>query len=159
MVHVAVAVPAVTVMVPLRGPVVVLAAALMLITLPEVPLGVSSVSQSAPVVTTPFQDGWLVVTVMPIFIPAVRTWVDDADNDTVGVAAAPAWLMVRVAVLPPAVTVMVPLRGPVVVLAAANTETVPPEVPLAVTIDSQLVPVVTAAVQEGWLVVTVVETV
>jgi hypothetical protein len=67
--------------------------------------------------------------------------------------------MVKVVVVPPAVTVMVPLRGLVVVLAAANTETVPPEVPLAVTIDSQLVPVVTAAVQEVWFVVTVVETV
>jgi hypothetical protein len=65
-------------------------------------------------------------------------------------------VIVNVAVCDPAVTVTIPVRELVVVLAVAVARTTPPVAPVVGLIDNHGLVEVTAADHDAWLVVTVV---
>ena len=69
-------------------------------------------------------DGWLVVTVTPTEVPPAPGAHVVCDSDT-DAAVAPAWVTVIVAVAPPAVTAIVPVRW-APVLVDAETVTIAP---------------------------------
>jgi len=75
------------------------------------------------------QTGWSVVTVTLFMSESAPTDHCEADNDTLAATTEPAWVTVKVAEAASALTVMVPVRGDVEVLAKTETPSVAPLAP------------------------------
>jgi hypothetical protein len=146
--------PAVRVMIPVRGLVVVLAVAVARSTPASVPEVGLIDSHGLVEVTTADQDARFVATVVWVVPPAAGT------EPVVGFGAshwlAPVWVTVNVAVCDPAVTVTIPVREAVEGLTAALARSTPLLTPAAGLADSHPEPERIATVHDAAVVVTVV---